>query len=125
MQILDHNRQRKQMKKDDAKNSAQVIRELTESYVEAGRAIEASSMQVNRLKKLSRDAHKSRLIKIGLALIVFPEPTPISETVGACFVAAGAIQQGIKNQGIYIEDIPKTLRQTLNEVKSFKDSIGL
>jgi hypothetical protein len=125
MQIVDHNRQRDQMKKDDAKNSAQALRELTESYVEVGRAVKASGMQVNQLKKLSRDGHKSRLIKIGLSLIVFPEPTPISETVGACFVAAGAIQQGIKNQSIYIEDIPKTLQQTLNEVRSFKDSIGL
>ena len=113
------------MKKDDAKTAVQALRELSESYVEVGRAVKASDMQVNQLRKLSRDAHKSRLIKIGLSLIVFPEPTPISETVGACFVAAGVIQQGIKNQSIYIEDIPKTLQQTLNEVRAFKDIIGL
>jgi hypothetical protein len=113
------------MKKDDAKNSVLALRELTENYVEVGRAVKASGMRVNQLKKLSREANKSRWIKIGLALIVFPEPTPISETVGACFVAAGAIQQGIKNQSIYIEDIPKTLQQTLNEVRLFKDSLGL
>lgn len=113
------------MKKDDAKNSVKALRELTESYVEVGRVVKASGMQVNQLRKLSQDGHKSRLIKIGLTLIVFPEPTPISETVGACFVAAGAIQQGIKNQSINIEDIPKTLQQTLNEVRSFKDKIGL
>jgi hypothetical protein len=82
-------------------------------------------MQVNQLRKLFRDGHKSRLIKIGLSLIVFPEPTPISETVGACFVAAGVIQQGIRNQSIYIDDIPKTLRQTRNQIRLFKDSIGL
>ena len=113
------------MKKDDAKTAVQALRELSESYVEVGRAVKASDMHVNQLRKLSRDGHKSRLIKIGLSLIVFPEPTPISETVGACFVAAGVIQQGIKNQSIYIDDIPKTLQQTLNEVRSFKDIIGL
>lgn len=112
------------MKKGDVKTTVQVVKELTESYVEVGRAVKASGMQVNQLKKLSREAQKSRLIKMGLTLIVFPEPTPISETVGACFVAAGAIQQGIKNQSIYIEDISKTLRQTLNEVRSFRDSIS-
>jgi len=113
------------MKKDAAKTAVQALKELSESYVEVERAIKASNMQVNQLRKLSRNGHKSRLIKIGLALIVFPEPTPISETVGACFVAAGSIQQGIKNQSIYIDDIPKTLQQTLSEVRSFKESIGL
>ena len=113
------------MKKDDAKTSIQALKELSGNYIEVGRALKASNMQVNELKKLSRGGHKSRLIRIGLALIVFPEPTPISETVGACFVAAGAIQQGIKNQSIYVEDIPRTLQQTLSEVRSFKDSIGL
>src|SRR4030043_401506 len=112
------------MKEDNAKTAVQALRELIESYVEVGRAVKASGMQVNQLRKLSRDGHKSRLIKIGLSLIVFPEPTPISETVGACFVAAGVIQQGIKNQSIYIDDIPKTLHRTLNEVRSFKDIIG-
>ena len=113
------------MKEDNAKTAVQALRELSESYVAVGRVVKASGMQVNQLRKLSRDGHKSRLIKIGLSLIVFPEPTPISETVGACFVAAGGIQQGIKNQSIYIDDIPKTLHRTLNEVRSFKDIIGL
>ena len=113
------------MKKEDAKTAVQTLRELSESYVEVGRAVKDSDLQVNQLRKLSRDGNKSRLIKIGLSLIVFPEPTPISETVSACFVAAGVIQQGIKNQSIYIDDIPKTLKQTRNEVRSFKDSIGL
>jgi hypothetical protein len=125
MQIAYNLRWRGQMKKDDAKTAVQALRELSESYVEVGRAVKDSDLQVNHLRRLSRDGNKSRLIKIGLSLIVFPEPTPISETVGACFVAAGVIQQGIKNQSIYIEDIPKTLQQTLNEVRSFKDIIGL
>ncbi len=113
------------MKKDESRNFMQALGEMTESYVEVGRAIKASGEQVAKLRKLSREAQKSRLIKIGLALIVFPEPTPISETVGACFVAAGAVQQGIKNQSIYIEDIPKALQQTLNEVRSLKHSIDI
>jgi hypothetical protein len=113
------------MKENDAKDSVKALKELTESHVEVGKIIKASGAEIDQLRKLSGKAQKSRLIKIGLALIVFPEPTPISETVGACFVAAGAIQQAIKNQGIYLEDIPKTLQQTLNEVRSFKDNLGL
>jgi hypothetical protein len=113
------------LKKDDAKTTARAIGELSESFLEVGKIIKASGMQVHQLRKLSREGNKSRLIKIGLGLIVFPEPTPISETVGSCFVAAGLLQQGIRNRSIFIEDIPKTLKQTLNEIRSFRESTGL
>jgi hypothetical protein len=53
--------------------------------------------EVKRTKKLWRSGNKSRLIKLGVALIVFPELAPISETVGACFVAAGMIQKGVQS----------------------------
>jgi hypothetical protein len=67
-------------------------------------------------KKLWREGNKSRLIKIGVSLIVFPEPTPISETIGACFIAAGAVQKGIQSRTIYLEDITKTFKNTLKDV---------
>jgi hypothetical protein len=54
---------------------------------------------------------------------VFPEPTPISETVGACFVAAGIIQKGVKNRSIYVEDIGKTFQNAVKEVLSIKKSL--
>ena len=76
--------------------------------------------EVKRTKKLWRSGNKSRLIKLGVALIVFPEPTPISETVGACFVAAGMIQKGVQSRSIYVEDIGKTFQNTVKEVLSTK-----
>ncbi len=113
------------MKKDDTQPSSQAIREMLESYAEIGKAVKASGIQLNQLRKLSRQGNKSRLVKIGVSLIVFPEPTPISETVGACFVTAGLIQQGIKNRSSFIDDIPKALKQTRDEIRSFRQSIDL
>lgn len=112
------------MKADQANTSVKAIKELSESYIDAMHTLKATSKDIKKAKQLWHSANKSRLIKIGLALIVFPEPTPISETVGTCFVAAGAIQQAIRNRSIYIEDITKTLQITLQEVSAFKDNVS-
>jgi hypothetical protein len=113
------------MKTDDVKAAISALNELNESCVEVTDAVNGISDQMKRVKKLSHGGNKSRLIKVGLALIVFPEPTPISETVGACFVAVGAVKQRIKSRSLYLEDITKTLQKTLKEVRIFKDSVKI
>jgi hypothetical protein len=104
------------MKPEEAKNATKALNELSESYIEVISAIKGTANAAGSTKKLWREGNKSRLIKIGLSLIVFPEPTPISETIGACFIAAGAVQKGIKSRAIYLEDITKTFRNTLKDV---------
>ncbi len=97
-----------------------VCSELSGSYLDLMNSLHGTVNEVKRTKKLWRSGNKSRLIKLGVALIVFPEPTPISETVGACFVAAGMIQKGVQSRSIYVEDIGKTFQNTVKEVLSTK-----
>jgi hypothetical protein len=104
------------MKPEQAKIAAKALNELSESYVDLLGAVKGTTNAAEAAKKLWREGNKSRLIKIGVSLIVFPEPTPISETVGACFIAAGAVQKGIRSRAIYIEDITKTFKNTLKDV---------
>jgi hypothetical protein len=104
------------MKPEEAKNATKALNELSESYIDVIGAVKGTSNAAESTKKLWREGNKSRLIKIGLSLIVFPEPTPISETIGACFIAAGAVQKGIKSRAIYLEDITKTFRNTMKDV---------
>jgi hypothetical protein len=104
------------MKPEQAKTAAKALNELNESYVDMLGAIKGTADTAEATKKLWREGNKSRLIKIGVALVVFPEPTPISETIGACFIAAGAVQKGIQNRAIYLEDITKTFKNTLKDV---------
>ena len=49
---------------------------------------------------------------------MFPDPSPISEVIGAGFIAAGLVQKGIQKQAIYIGDIKKTFESTLKYVHS-------
>jgi hypothetical protein len=111
------------MKTQEIENLRDSVGELAESYRDLFDSLKATTAEVHTARKLWRAENQSRLIKLGVALIVFPEPTPISETVGACFVAAGIIQKGVKNRSIYMEDIYKTLRNVMNEISSSKRNL--
>ena len=111
------------MKPEKAKTAAKALKELNESYIDLLGAIKGTVNTAEATKKLWRGGNNSRLIKIGVALIMLPEPTPISETVGACFVAAGAVQKRIQNRAIYLEDITKTFKSTLKDVLETNQSL--
>jgi hypothetical protein len=104
------------MRPEQVRNATKAMNELSESYIDLFDAVKSTARAAGSTKKLWREGNKSRLIKIGMSLIVFPEPTPISETIGACFVAAGAVQKGIQSRAIYLEDITKTFKKTLKNV---------
>ena len=111
------------MKPEQVKATTEAVKELSESYVDVIGAVKSTAYAAADTKKLWREGNKSRLIKIGLSLIVFPEPTPISETIGACFIAAGAVQKGIKSRAIYMEDITKTFKNTMKDVLATNQSL--
>jgi hypothetical protein len=111
------------MKVEDIKTTVNVLNELNESYVDFLQSMKGTVREVKTTKQLWRCENKSRLIKLGLALIVFPEPTPISETVGSILVAVGAVQQGIRNRSICVEDVYKQFKNTLKEVTTLKENL--
>jgi hypothetical protein len=111
------------MKPEQAKIAGKALNELNETCVDLLGAIKSTANTAEASKNLWREGNKSRLIKIGVALVVFPEPTPISETIGACFIAAGAVQKGIQNRAFYLEDIAKTFKSTLRDVLETSQSL--
>ncbi|UCF45196.1 MAG: hypothetical protein JSW44_00730 [Candidatus Bathyarchaeota archaeon] len=111
------------MKPEQAKTVAKALNELNESYSDLLSAIKGTVNTAEATKKLWHKGNNSRLMKIGVALIFFPEPTPISETIGACFIAAGAVQKGIQNRSIYLEDLTKTFKNTLKDVLATHNSL--
>jgi hypothetical protein len=108
------------MKTEEIKTMTNALGELSESYVDLIQTMKGSVKEVKETKRLWREHNKSKLIKIGLALIVFPEPTPISETVGSVLVAAGAVQQGIRQRSLFVNDIYKTFQNTFKEIRDTK-----
>jgi hypothetical protein len=111
------------MKPEQTKIAVRALNELNESFNDLLDVMKGTADTAKVAKKLWRQGNKSKLIKIGVSLVFFPEPTPISETLGACFIAAGAIQKGIQSRAIYLEDIRKTFKKTLHDVLETKQSL--
>ena len=109
----------------EAKAMEETLKELKEMYLDCGKSMKNTADAVGSTKKLWKKGNKSRLIKLGLTLVCFPEPTPISESIGACFIAAGLVQKGIKSRAIYLEDIKKTFKTTLKDVLETQNSLKL
>ncbi|MEM3613103.1 MAG: hypothetical protein QXQ85_04660, partial [Candidatus Bathyarchaeia archaeon] len=78
--------------------------------------------EVKASKKLWKNGNKPWLIKLGLALIVFPEPV-LSDVLGSLLIAAGTVQEGIRRRAIHIEDIPKTFQNVMRELRASEERI--
>ncbi len=98
------------------------VNELSESYTELAKTLRETTHSASAIRRLWRVKNKPILIKIGLALIAFPDPT-ISDVVGAALVAAGTVQMGIQHNTIYAEDVYKTFQNTFRELQNVKHDI--
>src|SRR5512135_1633292 len=103
---------------ENARQTAKALTELSESYVGLCHAIKSTSQTSAQTKKLWREGNKSNLIKIGVACIMFPDPSPVGEIIGAGFLVAGAVQKGIQKRTLYVSDLKKNLDSTLRELNS-------
>lgn len=113
------------MKPEETKAAIKSITELSQSGKELIKEIKKTTQQVSASKELWREGNKSRLIKLGMAIFVFPEPTPVCEIIGAGVMAAGLVQKGIKSRAIYLEDIPKTIQETYKELNALRYNLRI
>jgi len=110
------------MKANETKTTVNALNELNESCRELTKAMKGTIEEARATKQLSRQRNNQILIKLGLALIAFPDPT-ISDVVGAFLVAAGTVQQRIQRRTIYVEDVYKTFQGTLEEIWATRHSV--
>lgn len=111
------------MNADEIKTFNKALNELNESYADFLRSLKETIKEVKSAKKLWRNGEKPWLIKLGFALIAFPDPT-ISDVVGGLLVAVGTVQEGIRRHSLYVDDIPKTFQGILRELKIAEESIS-
>ncbi len=109
------------MEKEELKRMSTVLKELGLSYSETLEVLHEMSKNANHAQKLWKGEKKSKLIKLALTLITFPEPTPISETVGAAVLVAGLVQNRIKNSTLHVEDVYKTFQDVNNDILKIRE----
>ena len=110
------------MKTEEFKALTTSIKETSKNHVDMASSIGTAANSAGATKKLWKSGNTSFLIKAGLALIVFPEPV-VSDMLGTALLAAGAVQEGIKRQSIFLDDLPKAFKSAMKDLKSIKESI--
>lgn len=107
---------------EELKAVADMAKELSESQAELAHVMKETTRAASETRRLWRDGRRSWLIKAGLALIAFPDPT-ISDVVGTAMVAAGLVQEGIKHRTLHVDDVYKTFQSAFKEVQLTKESL--
>ncbi|MGD6850451.1 MAG: hypothetical protein ACQCN6_00145 [Candidatus Bathyarchaeia archaeon] len=110
---------------EKARQTSKTLYELSESYLELHKAVKSTANTSAKAKKLWREGNKSNLIKIGVACILFPDPSPIGEIVGAGFLLAGAVQKGVQKRTLYVDDLKKDLMGIRRELAATQNSLQL
>jgi len=85
---------------EDAREIASSFRELSQRYKEFGKTLKQATKETKDLKPLIGRPGEARLedswlIRAGVALILFPDPT-ISDLVGSMMVVAGYLKNRTK-----------------------------
>ena len=107
------------MKPEELKNVAIMLRELGLSYEETLVAVRGVAKDSHFVGRLWKKGDETRLIKIGLALIAFPDPT-VTDIIGTALVSAGVIQAKIKRSTLHVEDVYKTFPKLIKELQTSK-----
>jgi hypothetical protein len=109
------------MNASGAKATTTASKEVKEDYIVLRSSVKSTIREAKSSKEqLWREGKKPTLIKVGLALIAFPDPT-ISDVVGGFLVAAGTVQEAVRRRSLYMEDVPKTLKNVLKDLQSTKE----
>jgi len=112
------------------KEEAQNVLELLKQHKNTGdqtantmtSAMHAFPDELRSTQKLWKQGNKSFLIKAGLALIAFPDPT-ISDVIGSAMVAAGLIQLKMRNSSLHVDDVYKTFPKVVRELGTIKGHV--
>ena len=114
------------MNTKEAENLAETLRQLCLSRTETASTMDAVMhsylRELRSTQKLWRKENNSFLIKAGLALIAFPDPT-ITDVIGSALVAAGLIQLKMKNSTLHVEDVYKTFPTVVKELGAIKQCL--
>ena len=93
---------------------------MTKEHLEFASLLKSAARDAGATKKLWKGQNKPWLIRAGIALIVMPDPL-VTSVVGTAFLAAGAVQEGIKRQAVYLDDLPKAFQSAMKDLRNTQD----
>ena len=107
------------MKPEEIRAVAVAAKEVVKDHEAFANSAKEIARETYAAKQLAKAESKPFLIKTGVALILLPDP--VTTVVGTFMVAAGGVQQGIKRNSGYVDDLPRVFQSVMKELKSSKD----
>jgi hypothetical protein len=99
-------------------------RELNLSRKESASVLNVSANEARHARHLwgnptSTEEKHSKLVKLGLAVIAFPDPG-IGEAIGGMLIVAGLVQEKIKRSSIRVADAYNTFQDVTKEIQKIR-----
>ena len=108
---------------DKGKLSVDIVRELCLSLKETASNMNGVARELHPVKRFFAECDKPKLIGLGVTLLILPEPTGVSDVVGAALVSAGVIQAKMRQSALHIEDIYHTFPQVMRDLRTIKQGL--
>ena len=113
------------MKRD--KPIPKASKEIGESIVDAANlaaGVNEAFEEVSRLRDHGYGGAGDAMINFGLAMVLFPEPTCISDVAGAGIMAAGVLYNSVVPPPLYMDDVVKTLSEQVKAMHEVSETPG-
>jgi hypothetical protein len=108
---------------EEAKDLTEILNHLSTGRRETANTINGVmhgfTKELRSTQKLWRGGNNSFLIKAGIALIAFPDPT-ITDILGSALVAVGVVQLKMKRSTLHVEDVFRTFPKVIKELTTSK-----
>lgn len=111
------------LRKEELETVIAALHELGLNREEAVKIVSEAIRESHSVENLSKKKDTSLLIKVGLLLIAFPDPT-ISDLAGTLLISAGLLQKRIKRQTLHLEDVPDTFQGVIKSLQAVRRKLG-
>ncbi len=114
------------MTRKDAKEIIASYYKMSKMYGQINNTLNKTADEAKELKKLVGNSNgkiqNSLLVKAGMALILFPDPT-ITDLIGSTLIAVGLLKN--RNRSLTITDVCKEFQKNIKEMRALTEKIDL
>jgi hypothetical protein len=105
----------------------QAAKELGETFTDTAtiiNGVNGAVEEANQLYDHGQGGAGNGMISFGIALVAFPEPTMISDVVGAGIVATGLLYNKFVSPPLYIDNIFETIQSQVKAIHSTGEDLS-
>ncbi len=100
-----------------------MVHRVRSNLIETASSMGGVTKDLHPVKRLFAEGDKPKLVGLGVTMILVPEPTGVSDVVGAAVLSAGLIQAKMRKSALHIEDIYSTFPKVMRDIKAIKQGL--